>query len=65
MKDASQSYIVGVLSLQGVEPDPDAPKAMSGLLSVQLAAAEAAYDRLPLEAEPAAFQRALERERGR
>ncbi len=64
MKNASQSYVVEVLSLQGVAPDPDAPKAMSALLSVQLAAAEPAYDRLPLEAEPAAFQRALERERG-
>ena len=64
MKNASQSYVVEVLSLQGVQPEPDAPKAMSALLTTQLAAAAPTYDRLPLEAEPSGFFATLARERG-
>ncbi len=60
----SQSYVMEVLSLQGVKFDSDVAKAIAPLLAAQLAAAAPAYSRLPFETEPATFLVALAQERG-
>lgn len=55
MTRVSQGYVQEMLMLQGVARDPDAAKAIAPVLAAQLETAAPAYERLPLEAEPAAF----------
>jgi len=58
----SQGYVQEVLVLQGVARDPDAAKTIAPVLAAQLETAAPAYDRLPFEAEPAAFLVQLQRQ---
>ncbi|HSD52969.1 MAG TPA: hypothetical protein VLC47_02330 [Burkholderiales bacterium] len=52
-----------VLALQGVAVPPEAPKAISIGISVQLSRSAPAYAALPFEVEPATFLVMLARER--
>ncbi len=61
MSRVSQGYVQEVLQLQGVARNPDAARAIAPVLASQLEAAQAAYDRLPFETEPATFLVELER----
>jgi hypothetical protein len=61
MGRVGQGYVQEVLQLQGVARDPDAARTIAPVLAAQLEAAMPANDRLPFEAEPAAFLVSLER----
>jgi hypothetical protein len=60
---ASEAYVSEVLALQGVAVPPEAPKAISIGISVQLSRSAPAYAALPFEAEPATFLVMLAKER--
>jgi hypothetical protein len=60
---ASEAYVTEVLALQGVAVPPEASKAISVGVSVQLTRAAPAYAALPFEIEPATFLVHLAKER--
>jgi hypothetical protein len=59
----SHTYVLDVLSLQGLDEGPEVARQIAGALAAQLAVAAPAYQRLAFEEEPSGYLSVLAAER--